>query len=537
LDFAPYLVSGLASVLCILLSVSLIPYAGIQEDEALFSIPFFHPTAREFRVRLFHHTIPIMVMTYVGTLKTWIYWPLIHWFGSSVWAVRVPVVMAGAITVFVFYHLIRHVFAIQDGTHAAFAASAGAFLLATDPVFLLTNTFDWGPVALEHVLLVSGCFLLFRFATNQSQNRFSTNILLACGFFCFGLALWNKALFVWALSGLIAGAVLVFWPEVRQCLTPRNAAIAAAAFAMGALPFIVYNLRSPNATLSQNAHLETDRMAAKWLQLGRAANGASLFEYMTGVDDAPLKAPSSRRGRLAEWIFRRVGEHRESEAFYIYGVMLALAPLWWRSRPARFSLVFLIVAWSMMALTKNAGAAAHHDVLLWPFPILFAVSVLASIPWRWIAIAAAAGMVLMNLLVVNQYVLQFERYGAAPDYSDALFRLNPELPENQTIYVTDWGMNATLELTHLGRLRIQPAHGPLMDDSPSPEQQAQLQAMLADTDGIWLGHVNGHEDFQGVNARLQRFASMAGYRREPIRTVADSNGRPIFEIFRFRPGV
>ena len=249
--------------------------------------------------------------------------------------------------------------------------------------------------------------------------------------------------------------------------------------------------------------------------------------------DTQIKTPTSLRGRLAESVWRRVGEHRESEAFYIYGVMLALTPLWWRSRSARFSLVFLIVAWGMMALTKNAGAAAHHDVLLWPFPILFAVSVLASIRWRWIAIAAAAGMVLMNLLVVNQYVLQFERYGAAPDYSDALFRLNPELPENQTIYVTDWGMNATLELTHQGRLRIQPAHGPLMDDSPSPEQQAQLRAMLADKDAIWLGHANGHEDFQGVNARLQRFAAMAGYRREPIRTIADSNGRPVFEIFRF----
>ena len=528
-DYAPYFASGLSSFLFILLSLSLIPYAGIQEDEALFSIPFFHPTAPEFRVRMFHHTIPIMVMTYVGTLKTWIYWPLIRWFGSSVWSVRVPVALTGALTVFIFYHLIRRIQLTQDRPGALFAASAGALLLATDPVFLLTNTFDWGPVALEHVLLVTGCFLLFRFATNPSQKWF-----LPLGFFCFGLALWNKALFVWALSGLIAATIAVFWPEVRRSLTPRNAATAAAAFSMGALPFIVYNLRSPNATLSQNAHLETDRMPSKWLQLGRAANGASLFGYMTGEADAPLKAPSSRRGRVAEWIWRRLGEHRESEAFYVYGAMLALAPWWWRSRAARFSLVFLVVAWGMMALTRNAGAAAHHDVLLWPFPILFAVSVLASLPWRWIAIAVAAGMVLMNLLVVNQYVLQFERDGAAPDYSDALFALNPELPENQTIYVTDWGMNATLELSHQGRLRIQPAHGALMDDSPNLEQQAQLRAMLADTDAIWLGHAAGHEDFQGVNTRLDRFASMAGYRKEAIRTVADSNGRPIFEIFRFR---
>ncbi len=77
-----------------------------------------------------------------------------HWFGSSVWVVRLPVALTGAITVFIFYHLIRGI----ESRGAAVAACAGAFLLATDPVFLLTNTFDWGPVALEHVLLVTVLF-------------------------------------------------------------------------------------------------------------------------------------------------------------------------------------------------------------------------------------------------------------------------------------------------------------------------------------------------------------------------------------------
>ena len=566
----------------------MIQYAGIQEDEALFSIPFFQPSTREFRIQAFHNKIPIMVMTYVGTLKTWIYWPLIRWFGSSVWSVRVPVVLVGAITVFIFYLLIReslipsarttlgeleqHNGARRSLTAASFwhwggqrrpcaalAASAGALLLATDPVFLLTNTFDWGPVALEHVLLVSGCFMLLRLARtfsctteptaagplpdlgegrsgpvplakNHARVRF-----LALGFFCFGLALWNKALFVWALSGLIAGALVVFWPAVRQCLTRRNAAIAVAAFLAGALPFVIYNLRHANATLSENAHFETDRMPAKWLQLERAADGSSLFGYMTSEDsDGPLKPPPTWRGRFAQWIWQRAGQHRETEFFYVFGGMLLLAPLWWRIRAARFSLVFLIVAWSMMALTKNAGASAHHDILLWPFPILFAASVLASIPWRWLSGLAAAAMVLMNLLVLNQYVLQFERDGAAGGFTDAMFALNRELPENQTIYVTDWGMNATLQLTHQGRLRIRSAQGALEGDSPNPEQQAQLLAMLSDSDAIWLEHVRGREFFEGGDEHLERFASMAGFQSDLVRTVPDSNGRPIYQIFRFR---
>jgi hypothetical protein len=275
-------------------------------------------------------------------------------------------------------------------------------------------------------------------------------------------------------------------------------------------------------------------MAVKWLQLERTANGSALFGYMTSEDsDGPLKPPPSWRGRIAEWIRHRFGEHNESGFYYVFGLMLLMAPLWWPARAARFSLVFLIVAWTAMALTRGAGAAAHHEILLWPFPILFAVSALTSIPWRWLGIVAAAAMVLMNLLVVNQYVLQFERAGARGGFSDATFALNQALPEDQTIYVIDWGTDGTLQFTHQGRLQIQSAQGFLVADSPSPDQRAQLMRMLLDSGAIWLGHIPGREAFEGVDAHLERFASMAGFRRELVRTIADSNGRPIYQIFRF----
>ena len=46
-----------------------------------------------------------MVMTYVGSLKTLLYWPIFRIFGSSPWTLRLPVVLLGAITIFVFLHL------------------------------------------------------------------------------------------------------------------------------------------------------------------------------------------------------------------------------------------------------------------------------------------------------------------------------------------------------------------------------------------------------------------------------------------------
>jgi 4-amino-4-deoxy-L-arabinose transferase-like glycosyltransferase len=516
---------AIASLVFILLSIGMISYAGVQEDEALFSIPFYTLLPREYRVRALHHNIPLMVMSYVGALKTWIYWPLIHWFGPGVWTLRLPVAFAGAITISLFYHLIRN----AGLPRPAFAALIGALLLATDPVFLLTNTFDWGPVALEHVLLVTGCYLLLRFGKDRSKTGH-----LAFGFLCFGLALWNKALFVWALSGLTVAAIATCWSELKACLTPRYVSIAAGCFLFGALPFLIFNARAHEATVSENAHLDFENLSSKWLQLGRAADGSSLFGFMVSEDaEGPQKAPPSWRGRLAGWIWRHLGEHRATGFFTVLGVILATGPLWWRSRAARFSLVFMTVAWSMMALTRNAGGAAHHDVLLWPFPILFAVSALARLPWRWLAITAGAALIAMNLLVINQYVLQFERDGAAANFTDALFALDRLLPEDRPIYVIDWGMTVTSQLSHQGRLHVHFADGASSED-PDPGTQDRLRAMLSESDALWVDHVPDREVFRGAGSNIEKLARAAGYRRELLETVRDSNGRPVFEIFRYR---
>jgi hypothetical protein len=59
--------------------------------------------------------------------------------------------------------------------------------------------------------------------------------------------------------------------------------------------------------------------------------------------------------------------------------------------------------------------------------------------------------------------------------------------------------------------------------------------MLSDTNAIFVGHVTSREVESGVNERLDRAAQAAGLRREVIRTISDSNGHPVFEIFRMHP--
>jgi 4-amino-4-deoxy-L-arabinose transferase-like glycosyltransferase len=186
-----------AAGLFALLGAAIIPYPGIYPDEVIFTNPLYLFSPREFTVNLFHHDETLMLLSYLGTLKTLVFIPILAIFHANVWSLRLPTVLLGALTILIFFSLARR----AAGTTIACAA---AFLLATDPMYVLTNTVDWGPVALEHFLLVTGCFFLLRFAQEPGSGR------LFLGFFLFGLALWNKATFIWALAGLFSAAAVVF---------------------------------------------------------------------------------------------------------------------------------------------------------------------------------------------------------------------------------------------------------------------------------------------------------------------------------------
>lgn len=490
------------------------PLAGIQADEALFGSPLFSNIGKGLLSRLRHPGVPSMLMTYLGTLKTWLYWLWLDLAPANVWTIRLPMVFAGAATIFVFFKLVEQSVRRR-------AALIGAFLLAFDPMFLLTATFDWGPVAIEHLLLVTGCFCLFRYGAQYERRAtpgepfwhglvWGRDRLLALGLFLLGLGLWNKAIFAWAIAGLMIASAFALWPFVGRELRVRTLAIAAVAFLAGASPVILYNLQQSGATVGQNANFDPLELADKWLQVKATLNGNALFGYITAEFPA--------------------GRH-QSGMYYGMGVILLLVPLWWRSRAAWFSLIFCTVSWLLMATTKGAGTSVHHVILLWPFPILFASVVLGRLP-KYAGAAATVGIVIAHLLVLQQYLLEFRQHGTGLIWTDAIFTLSDELKaaDAKNIYVTDWGILDSVHLLHKGDLRLYLASGPLMSDSPSLGDLDVFGRMMDDPSGIFVGHVRDREVFAEVGKHMDALAARAGKRRNVLKTIADSRGRPTFEI-------
>lgn len=514
-----------------LLGLIFIPYAGIQNDEALPQSQLFEAYPGLYSWRLFHHEIPVMVLSYLGSLKTWLYVPIVHLWRPAAYSIRIPALLCGAATVWIFGLLLERV-------HSRLAAWIGMLLLTTDSMFLLTTVFDWGPVALQHLLATCGIFLMV------VHSRHQRTALLMGSLFCFGLALWDKALFLWLGTGLACAGLFVFPQQVWNSLSLRRAILASAALCLGAFPFIAYNVTQGFPTLHATSGFTTQEVLPKFLFLRGSWEGAGLFGYLVNPDLASHpKRPSGAVEQASFWIRNQVGECQHNLLTWGFLVSLACAAAVCFTPAGRvllFTVLAMSIAWFQMAVTRNAGAGIHHTVLLWPLPHMFMAVAFAAFAIRfgkaarWAVLILVIGLTAANLLLMNQYLYQFARDGARGSWTDAIYPLSAGLASSPSshIAVIDWGLINSLEAMNEGKLPLSWAGDPFMErptGSPPVDPDPEL---LRDPNTLWVGHTDGNEQFAGVNASVIAFAARSGYEKTPVRLYYDSNGRAIFQTFR-----
>lgn len=484
----------------VLLGSAFIPYVGIETDEALVGDPIFGSIAKEFRIRIFHHNVPLMLMDYVGALKSWFYLPIFGIFRPSPQSLRWPVLILGAVTIWLFYLLLNRI-------AGARAALAGCLLLATDTMFLLTTEFDWGPVAIQHLMLVTACLLLLRFAQTG---------LVKClfgGYFALGLGLWDKALFSWIIGGLAIAALSVFPKEVFRQMTVRNLGVALAGLLLGASPLLIFNARNDWPTIRQHASFSTENIAQKADVFESTLNGSGLFGYM-------VSEPAHRNLLLPALL-----------------LSLATAPLWGKSRRAiLFALVFMAAGWIQMALTANAGGSVHHAVLLWPFPQFVIALSLAEASRRWRRWGTVAFLALIsifcaaNVFLTSEYLASLIRDGPILTFTDAIYPLSDSLAgETRDVVVMDWDIYDPLLLLRRGGGNLRAGFFDIMNGPAD----AKIEVLLNDDAAVFVSHTADNQFFPAVNQKLETAASARGFRKEILRLVADRHGRNVFEVYRF----
>ncbi len=511
-----------------------LPQLGIENDEALFSGIFLKPYGDFYTVRIGHSRIPLMLMSYIGSLKAWLYRPVMSLFGTGLTVLRLPVLMAGVAGVWLFYRLLYRI-------AGARAAVIGCTLLAADATYLLTITFDWGPVAFQHLFLIAGMLVLVRY---YQLRRVA---LLFWGFCLLGLGMWDKALAVWMLGGMGVGAMVVFPRRLLALYTRERLALAAAGFVVGAFPLLVFNLENNWATFAGNVSRDTNDLPGKARMLMETAKGDGLFGWMFNEGWQTPK-PQSPRGVIqtaSADIASLFGHPRRHALFYAFLLALLLTPLARGDalRAIFFALIAMAVAWIQMATNANTGGSVHHTILLWPFPqIVVAISFAAAsrrlgrVGLPTLAVVTA-GLFVSGALVANEYYYVAYSYGGAPVWSDAIVPLSDFLKSAGpgTVYTLDWGMLDPLRFLNQGKLKLASGNDPVSKAQLTPDERMTVLRMLADPGAVFVGHTKDFENFAGTNQKLVDFAAAAGYRREMLAVIADRYSRPAFEVYRLSP--
>lgn len=490
---------------------------GIEADEAMVGNGIYQYGAPLYSWHFGENEVPVMLLSYLGGFKTWLVHPWLDLWAPGRTSLRFPMILAGAATFWLF-------FALLDRIHGRLTAWIGTLLLATDPSFLLIEATDFGFVALQFVFKLSALLLLIHF------HREGRLWALAAAFFLLGLALWDKAVFLWVLFGLGVAALVAIPKELRQHATVRNFAIALGSGLLGALPLVIYNIARPLETLRSNAKVAGEPVFAKAEILWRTLDGYVMFGFMTSPQPHPVTGVArhwfqSFSLRLSEWT-----HHPRHDLMLVALAAACVAlPFLWRTdarKPMLFGLVVSVATWFAMALTTGAGAAAQHVILLWPFPILVAAVALSYAP-RSIAIVAAAVLCLSNVAVTNNYYADLIRNGPAIYWSDAVDPLNRYLLSVRPdfVFIGDWGFLETLNLLNEGALPVV---------SADTTDEAAIQAMLAARNSVFVFHSPVFAFQPELRARIESAARNHGWEQEHLQTIYDQNGRPTFDVFRFR---
>jgi 4-amino-4-deoxy-L-arabinose transferase-like glycosyltransferase len=105
-----------------------------------------------------------MLMTYMGALKAYLYYPVFKVFGVSPATIRWPVIILSLVTLGLIYGVARSSF-------ARLTSVLLVLVVAVDPTFIYTTKIDVGPTTLMMLLKLAALFFALRTVTTGSPRH------------------------------------------------------------------------------------------------------------------------------------------------------------------------------------------------------------------------------------------------------------------------------------------------------------------------------------------------------------------------------
>jgi len=456
-----------------------------------------------------------MLMDYVGTLKTWLLWPVFLIWHPGVWSMRLPVCLVSVVTLLLFAWLVGR---IADSE----VAISAALLLAADASFVFTNVFDWGPVALLLVGALGFLALIIHFARSKSK------IAVAAAFFLAGLMLWYKAIFAYPLAGILIASIAVFLHHVRGLITTRNILVVAGSLLVGMSPLIAFNFRTSGATLGASSYLVRTSAGEKFMMMYLTLNGKALEHYMVRSRlEEILPLHGAPLGELVESWYRRstLGPGSFlSVALLVSAVALPFIRSSSLFRAIAFAWVAVLSTFGLFLASGTAGAGPHHTVLIYPAPQFIVAATFAALSERMrtshrriLLFGVVTLVTASNLFLLAKYHRASLHNGFSVYWTDATQQLAVAIrTETRPVAFMDWGIEDPTRIQCGDVIQIA---------QPFPARRGVL----------YVTHTDDYRIVESETRRVLEDAASRGLAASVVRIIPDAQGHEILSLFSFRP--
>lgn len=476
---------------------------------------------RDATVALGPWRLPLMVQDYIGALNVYLAVLFLALGGVNVVALRWLPLLTGGLTLLLTWRVGR----MLGGPLAAHVA---ALLLAMSPTFVF-----WSRQGI-FVTNLTALFFMASLLTGLRwwRRRRPTDLYLTALFW--GLGLYAKLLFLWAIGAMVAAAVIahLFSPPRRKPFAPFTSFLPfALCFLLPLVPLVIFNLQTGGTLASVLGNLGRSyygvdnraylpNLTVRLGQLRPLLRGDH-FWYLGGIFANPW-APYLAAGTVLLGIGLGFWTRRWAHLLPVALLLLIVAQSGFTVSDLFVTHYALAVPLIPLAVGLVVGAAGRLGVG-WARGVFMAVSLLLALLW-------ARG----DLWTTSRYHQALARTGGHSAHSSAIYDLAAYLRENAAgpVVALDWGIDAPVRFLTAGGVAPVEVFGYEQLHEPDADFPERVRPFLEDTATLYVAHTPEDTIFQGRVEALGALAAERGMQIQEVGCVVERSLRPLFLIYR-----
>jgi len=520
-------------MLFIVLSGWNISLPGLQYDECLAAAPAVnfvtgntHTEPMQITpsvVHIFGRPLPVMVMTYIGPVKTLLHIPIFFIGGISPLTVRLLPIIVVALSILL-------TFSITQSLFDTWSARATVLLIAVDPSFVYYLTRDVGPSALQVLFKLLSLLLFIQWwKTNRSLYFVMAALPL-------GLGVSHKVDFIWVIGGLTVALVPILGRQLLQRMNWSLVLGGVIAFAVGAAPIVAFNIASGGVTFLPFVTKLSAEASAGGVSVG--AHTAERFDQLIGLlNGEQLTLLFSGSALLVKPISQLIPVSLGLSALSF--ILLSF------QRGRTISIRPLVGLWLYSIIVFGATLfspttlSTHHLLTLYPMlHMIIAASVgifregSPLMRRLWIGRIFVASLFFASLAATLEIGSSLRATGGTGYWSNAIYDLNHYLLRRQSSVVAmEWGFTNNLIVLSKGELKIQRPYRDAWKDPLS----AETVAPYLDREAVYLFHTSEYANFQSPFSALEEASHNHGFELVRETSFSQRDGKEVYTLYRIHP--